>query len=130
MPLAIIVEDPNEKTKLLTLQGQLDATTAQDLADILNVQITAPIIFLVLDLAELDFISSAGLRVIFKVEKTLKAQGGKLFMIKLQPQVRKVFQIVMGSAVPITSIVKDLHELDEYLAGIQEKVKAGDMDAS
>lgn len=130
MPLAITIEDLNEKTKKLTLKGQLDTTTAQDLAEIVNRHLTANITILVLDLAELDFISSAGLRVIFKAEKNLKMQDGKLFMVRLQPQVRKVFQIVMGSVVPITSIVKDMNELDDYLTGIQEKVKAGDMDVS
>ena len=48
---------------------------------------------LVLDLADLEYISSAGLRSIFGIDKTIKAQGGKLAICGLQGMVKEVFQI-------------------------------------
>ena len=48
---------------------------------------------LVLDLAGLEYISSAGLRVILGAAKILKARGGEIRLAGTTGSVRKVFQI-------------------------------------
>lgn len=48
---------------------------------------------LVLDLSGLDYISSAGLRVMLLVAKRLKQQTGLLALCNIQPHVREVFDI-------------------------------------
>ncbi|OZI63393.1 STAS domain-containing protein [Bordetella genomosp. 11] len=48
---------------------------------------------LVLDLSGLDYISSAGLRVMLLVAKRLKQQAGALALCGIQPHVREVFDI-------------------------------------
>jgi len=48
---------------------------------------------IVLDLARLDYISSAGLRVVLLLAKTLKQNAGALALCGLRPQVREVFDI-------------------------------------
>ena len=57
---------------------------------------------LVLDLAGLDYISSAGIRSIFKARKALAARGGKVLVVNPQPQIQKVFDVV--KAVPMNEI--------------------------
>jgi len=47
----------------------------------------------VLDLTQLAYISSAGLRVILLAAKRLKQCGGALVLLGLQPNVREVFEI-------------------------------------
>lgn len=47
----------------------------------------------VFDLAGLDYISSAGLRVVLMLAKRLKQNSGRLILCALQPQVREVFEI-------------------------------------
>src|SRR5690606_2854030 len=47
----------------------------------------------VLNMAQLDYISSAGLRVILMLAKRLKQQGGKLVLCSLQAHVLEVFDI-------------------------------------
>jgi len=47
----------------------------------------------VLDLSQLDYISSAGLRVVLMLAKRLKQNAGRLILCSLQPQVREVFDI-------------------------------------
>ena len=48
---------------------------------------------LVLDLSGLDYISSAGLRILMLAAKQSKAQGGKLLLACLQPLVQEIFEI-------------------------------------
>jgi anti-anti-sigma factor len=48
---------------------------------------------LVLDLAGVDYISSAGLRCFMLAEKQAKAQGGIIVVAAMQPVVREIFEI-------------------------------------
>jgi anti-anti-sigma factor len=45
-----------------------------------------------LDLAELDYIASAGISVVLALYKRLHASGGKLRLVKLTPHVMNVFR--------------------------------------
>jgi len=81
---------------------------------------------LVLDLAALDYISSAGLRSVFRARKAMKAHGGQSLVVNTQPQVRKVFDIV--KAVPVNEIFSTVAELDAYLDQMQKKVLRGEDD--
>jgi anti-sigma B factor antagonist len=48
---------------------------------------------LVLDLSGVDYMSSAGLRVLMLARKQAKAQGGTLVVAGLQPVVQEIFEI-------------------------------------
>src|SRR5262245_34626583 len=48
---------------------------------------------LVLDLSRVDYISSAGLRVLMLARKQAKHQGGTLVVATLQPVVKEIFEI-------------------------------------
>jgi anti-anti-sigma factor len=47
----------------------------------------------VLDLSKVDYISSAGLRVLMLARKQAKAQGGTLVVAGLTPVVKEIFEI-------------------------------------
>lgn len=47
----------------------------------------------VLDMGRLDYISSAGLRVVLLLAKRLKQNAGRLVLCNLQPHVHEVFDI-------------------------------------
>jgi anti-sigma B factor antagonist len=47
----------------------------------------------VLDFADIDYISSAGLRVLMLAAKGAKSAGGSLLVAGLQPVVREIFEI-------------------------------------
>jgi len=53
----------------------------------------------VIDFAQLDYISSAGLRVILATAKNLKEKEGRLFLCSLQEMVREVFEVSGFSAI-------------------------------
>ena len=58
----------------LALVGRLDTTTAPELEAELKASLNG-VTALVLDLVDLEYISSAGLRVILAAQKTMKGQG-------------------------------------------------------
>ena len=47
----------------------------------------------VLDLSQLEYISSAGLRVLILAAREVRARRGKLLAVALQPVVREIFEI-------------------------------------
>lgn len=74
---------------------------------------------LVFDLQNLNFVSSAGLRIFAKARKMAKSKQNKVYFINPTPQVKKVFEIV--KAVPISEVFQNIQELDDYLLKIQSK---------
>ena len=106
--------------------GRLDTHTYGELDDRLTLVLAAKVQSLVLDLAQLDYISSAGVRSIFRARKLLAARSGTLVIANAQPQVQKVFDIV--KAVPLSQIFRSVEEADAYLDRIQKKIVAGEQD--
>jgi anti-anti-sigma factor len=96
------------------LTGSLDTATAPDLERQLAPVLSAQTKDLIFDLAQLKFISSAGLRVFSAARKTLKERGGQTSFIHMQPQIQEVFEIM--KSLPGVAVFKDVAELDRYLA--------------
>ncbi len=121
MPLEIQIQknvaagDAGAATVKLT--GSLDTATAPELERQLAPVLAGPGKDIVFDLAQLKFISSAGLRVFANTRKALKERGGQASFINMQPQIQEVFEII--KALPGIRVFKDLAELDRYLAARQ-----------
>lgn len=127
MSLQIQIEPPKARQQRIALSGRIDTHTYQDLDHRLAPVLGNVVVDnLVLDLGGVDYISSAGVRSVFRARKALAARGGKVLVVNPQPQVKKVFDIV--KAVPITDVFRSTAELDAYLDKMQKKVLAGDDD--
>lgn len=99
------------------LNGSLDTDTAIDLEKELEPVLAGGAKDLVFDLAQLKFISSAGLRVFAHTRKTLMARGGQASFVNLQPQIQHVFDII--KSLPGVAIFSSVEELDQYLEAQQ-----------
>jgi anti-anti-sigma factor len=123
MPLKIDQQEKGSIT-LLRLAGELDTATSPQLAPVMEglAANTPPV--LVLNLSELHYISSAGLRYVFQMKKLMKSSGGEFVISEPSPQVRKVFDIV--KAVPVQSVFASAAELDDYLDKMQRQVSEGE----
>lgn len=86
-----IEKDRKDQELTLTLIGRLDTTTAPMLEQELQ-QSWNNISTLILDLKELDYISSAGLRVILTAQKQMLKQGS-MKLRNLNENVREVFEM-------------------------------------
>lgn len=115
--------EPNEG-KRISLAGSLDTDTAPQLQEKIDQEVNSTVHMVILDLKRLHFLSSAGLRVIFKTKKQMDEHHGKFMLLNLQPQVRKVFDII--KALDGMNVFKSQEEMDEYLAAMQNKVLDGD----
>jgi anti-sigma B factor antagonist len=121
MPLKILtlktVGDKSLGAVTVKLTGSLDTATAPELEREITPVLAGEIKHLVFDLADLKFISSAGLRIFSIARKQLKERGGQASFVNLQPQIQEVFEIM--KSLPGVAIFKDMAELDRYLAARQ-----------
>jgi anti-anti-sigma factor len=124
MSLTVTVKEHGVGLFTVSPIGSLDSNTFQILEDRLQPITAASPRTIIFDLKDLSYISSAGVRVILVTKKALKAAGGDIALTNLQPQIRKVFDII--KAVPSLSIFESVEELDRYLDAMQKKVKEGD----
>ena len=115
--------DENAEKSLLRIgmKGALNTDMAPGFEETLSEALQENWQLLVLDMKELDYISSAGLRVIFKAAKQQKGEGRSLAVANRQPQIEKVFEILQ--ALPDMAVFANDAELDDYLDAMQAKVK-------
>ena len=119
MPLKFAVSKKPPATILVSLSGTLDSKTSPELEREVDQLLLASPDTLVFDAKELEFISSAGLRVMAKAKKNLKKRAGSLLIVHMQPQIREVFDIV--KALPPENIFASTEEMDDYLMARQHK---------
>ena len=86
-----ILKEQTAKTLTLTLEGRLDATTSPELEAVLEKEIRNTT-ELILDFEHLEYISSAGLRVLLTTQKKMNTQG-TMIIRKVCEAVREVFEI-------------------------------------
>ena len=81
-----------EAAKLtVTPEGRIDTLTAPELEKKLS-EILTGVTELVLDMDKVEYVSSAGLRVILKVQKLMHHQG-KMKLVRVNESVMEVFEI-------------------------------------
>ena len=121
MTLKIAVDD--QSTRLtIALSGRLDTNTAPELDVALNgVLANTKIAHLTFDLAQLVYLSSAGIRCFIRARKAIEPLGGKVVVVNPQPAVRKVLDIV--KAIPPGGVFESIAELDAYLDEMQRRVR-------
>ncbi|MBQ6331405.1 MAG: STAS domain-containing protein [Clostridia bacterium] len=69
-----IRQTKNEKALTIAVEGRLDTMTAPELEEVLKNSLEG-VEALTFDLEKLDYISSAGLRVLLSAQKTMNNQG-------------------------------------------------------
>ena len=76
----------------VALEGRLDTFTAPDLEEELDASLSG-VTDVVLDLAGLEYISSAGLRVLLSTQKKMNAVEGSLVVRNINEIVKEVFEV-------------------------------------
>ena len=76
----------------LSLEGRLDTTTAPELESELSNSLKG-VTELTIDLEHLDYISSAGLRVLLSTHKAMTKQQGSMKVIHVGEMVQEVFDV-------------------------------------
>jgi len=103
----------NKKGDILVIKGvgRLDSVTSPKFSDTVLALIDKGEKKIILDFAELNYISSAGLRVLLMIAKRLKSVGDKVILAALQDTVKEVFEMSGFS-----SIFESSANVDESLS--------------
>jgi len=107
-----IIEKQEKDIRIFKLSGRLDSKTSLGFEEKIIGAIDDGSVKITVDFEELDYISSAGLRVLNKAAKRLRQNQGKIMLCCLKDYVREVFEIAgFDTFLPIVAT------LDEALQG-------------
>ena len=105
-----IIEEIRDDINIYHLKGRLDSNTSQMLEEKVFQAISDGSKKIIVDFENLNYISSAGLRLIFKANKALLREDGLMILCFMQNYVREIFKIT-----EIDSFVPILDSMDEAL---------------
>ena len=103
-----ILEEKKDQISIFKLSGRLDSNTSPNLEEKLTGAMQAGSKYMIIDFEKLDYISSAGLRIILKTTKDLRRSEGDLVLCSMQDYVKEVFEIAgFDSFLPIVPNMQD-----------------------
>ena len=103
-----IIENKKDDITIFKLVGSLDSNTSPDFEERIISAINDGTTRLVVNFESVDYISSAGLRVLNLASKKLKSNSGKIVLCSLEDYIREVFEIAgFDLFLPIVSTQED-----------------------
>ena len=102
--------------------GSINTATYRILEEKIDNILTRRPDVIIFDMEFTDYINSTGIRVLLKTKKAMKASNGRMVFASLQPQIKKVFDILQ--AIPTLKVFANLQELDEYLDLMQKQERS------
>jgi anti-sigma B factor antagonist len=78
---------------IVTIDGRLDSSTAPLLDQNLTAAIAKGVTGMIIDFVRVEYISSAGLRVILKTAKELQRLNGRLVLCSMADYIKEIFEI-------------------------------------
>lgn len=88
-----ISQDVQENKVIVRCEGRLDATSAPQLENTLNELIEQKHNHLVIDFCKVEYLSSAGMRLLLSMTKRLKSEGGKLVLCAIHDDVMEIIRM-------------------------------------
>ena len=88
-----IIEEKQNDVFIFKISGRLDSNTSPEFEEKISGAIADGSYQMIIDFEKLDYLSSAGLRVLLKTTKMLKNENGRLVLCSLAEYVREVFEI-------------------------------------
>lgn len=116
--MRIATRKRREGFHLIALSGRLDSDTSAQLEEAITGLLTDRVELVTFDLGNLDYISSMGLRALFRAREAIKAQNGNIVLTRPRPQIARVFEI--AHALRHVPIFDSIEEADRFFDVIQE----------
>lgn len=118
MALEITVNKKQNGVFFVSLLGSIDTETYTQLEDKMNPILSSLPKVVVFDMERVNYISSMGVSLVITAKKEVEKNKGVFIMANLQPQIKKVFEIV--ATLPNLKIFSSVEEADAYLAKMQQ----------
>ena len=110
-----IIERKVGEVSVVGITGRLDSGTSESFGQQLHHLIDGGIRSFVVDGATLEYVSSAGLRVLLVAAKRLKAANGRIVLSSLKPHILEVFEIA-----GFTSIFPTYGNVEQAVQQVQQ----------
>lgn len=101
-------------TLLVCISGRLDSNTCVEFGERVEKHLDGEINNVICDLQEVEYVASAGLRILLKIYKTMTRQGGEAVVSAMPDFIRQVFEIAGFDTV--FKCFDDQDEARKYLA--------------
>lgn len=121
MPLKVKTALKRPGVHQVALIGSIDTKSQEFFEDSLAPVLKQKPDVIIFDMKFVDYINSAGIRVLLKAKKSLLEHDGKQIFIYMQPQIKKVFDIL--NALPSLQVFTSIQELDRYLDAMQKAAR-------
>ena len=121
MSLEISIKETREGVFLIVPAGELNTATYEKLESEINPMLSSATA-IIFDLKDLTYISSMGLRTLFRAKKIMEEKGSSFMLVNPQPQVKLVFETVK---ILSDNLLASLEEADELLDSFLDKVQKG-----
>lgn len=115
--MEIVTEKVTSKTSVLRIKGRIDAVSAPELEKAVTGVLNENGSGCIINLAEVDYMSSAGIRVLVLGSKISTSESGLFYVCSLQSSVKKVLEIV--GFLPLLHIFADE---DSAVSAAREKL--------
>ncbi len=83
-----------DKEIIVWIDGMIDSTTAEQFAAKMEEVLLQKPIAMILDFEKVDYISSAGFRILFMIAKEMKKNQGRLSARSVSAEIRNLFNLV------------------------------------
>jgi anti-anti-sigma factor len=121
MPLKVKATLKRPGVMVISPIGAIDAGSYTILEDKVEEVLKDSPDIILFDMEFTDYISSTGIRVLLKTKKAMLESDGKMVFMNLQPQIKKVFDILQ--AIPSLKVFASIEELDNYLDVMQKTAR-------
>jgi anti-anti-sigma factor len=102
-----IIQKEENGIVFVTIKGRLDADSALEAEKTVENALEGDIDRMLFDLGALDYLSSAGLRVLLSAAKEIKRRDGKIVLCSLTQFVKEIFEVSgFESLIPIADSVE------------------------
>ncbi|MCM0080048.1 STAS domain-containing protein [Geomonas sp. Red32] len=98
--------------QVISLSGRLDASTAPLLQDRFQQALTPESCRFIVEMSEVDYVSSGGLRVLLVMTKMVRALGGEIVLARLHPFVEDLMTMSgFNTMIPATATREEAQRL-------------------
>jgi anti-anti-sigma factor len=85
---------PDSSRVVITPSGRLDSNTSPTLEKTLNLQLQKGYVWLFVDMTQVEYIASSGLKVLVSTWRQAREQAGDLILSGLQPRIVEILDMV------------------------------------
>ncbi|MBN2119545.1 MAG: STAS domain-containing protein [Candidatus Omnitrophica bacterium] len=120
MAFKVNVTKKDSRVFIVSAIGSLDSGTYQALEKELESVLVPSTKAIIFDMKGVDYISSMGWHILFKVKVDIEKNAGTIVLTNFQPQIKKIFDIIR---VLPEHFFSNMEEADKYINEFLEKMQ-------